>query len=127
MQRTTIYYDGACPLCRAEIAQYARQDTACALDLVDASDPAATLPPELDRDTALGRFHVTAADGRLLSGAEAFVEVWRRLPGWQALARVARLPGATPAMEGLYRAFLHLRPGVVRAFVMVQRLRRGRA
>jgi len=28
MPKTTIFYDGACPLCRAEIAQYERQDTA---------------------------------------------------------------------------------------------------
>lgn len=123
MPETTIYYDGDCPLCRAEIAHYARKDTARALTLVNVADPASMLPKGTDRAAALGRFHVTAADGRVLSGAAAFVEVWRRLPRWRVLARVARLPGVTLALEGGYRLFLPLRPVFVRAFVVLQDLR----
>jgi len=117
MAKTTVYYDGACPMCRAEIAQYARLDRAGALDLVDVADPASVLPEGTSRAEALARFHARSADGRLLSGARAFVEVWRDLPGWRWLARLARLPGAMWVMEAGYRLFLPLRPLVVRLFV----------
>lgn len=127
MSRTTIYYDGDCPLCRAEIAQYARLDRAGALALADVADPETAPPSGTDRRAALARFHVSTADGRVLSGAAAFVEVWRELPGWRWLARLARLPGALAAMELGYRVFLNLRPGVVWLFVRLQRMRVRRA
>jgi predicted DCC family thiol-disulfide oxidoreductase YuxK len=124
MAKTTVYYDGDCPLCRAEIAQYARLDEAGMLDLVNVADPASELPGSTSRADALARFHATSSDGRLLSGARAFVEVWQNLPGWRWLARFARLPGAIWLMEAGYRMFLPLRPAIVRLFVAVTR-RRG--
>jgi len=117
MAKTTIYYDGDCPLCRAEVAHYARKDTACALELIDVADTRTTLPEGTDRTTLLSRFHVTTPDGHLVSGAAAFVEVWRGLPGWRLLAGLARIPGVKLAMEGAYRLFLPLRPAIVRLFV----------
>jgi demethoxyubiquinone hydroxylase (CLK1/Coq7/Cat5 family) len=51
----------------------------------------------------------------LLSGAAAFVQLWRLLPGWQWLGRLGSLPGATPVLELAYRGFLHLRPAMQRA------------
>jgi predicted DCC family thiol-disulfide oxidoreductase YuxK len=60
------------------------------------------------------RFHVRAGDGRVLSGAAAFVEVWTRLPQWRWAARAASLPGAITALEFGYRMFLPVRPFVSR-------------
>ncbi|MFZ9759451.1 MAG: DCC1-like thiol-disulfide oxidoreductase family protein, partial [Burkholderiaceae bacterium] len=63
-----------------------------------------------ERQVLLARFHVEKSDGTRLSGAEAFVAMWSRLPGWRLLAWVARLPGVTTILEVLYRVFLKLRP-----------------
>ncbi|GGD44239.1 thiol-disulfide oxidoreductase DCC family protein [Sinisalibacter lacisalsi] len=123
MAKTTIYYDGDCPLCRAEIGQYARLDRDGALDLVNVADPASQLPEGTSRADALARFHARTRDGQLVSGARAFVEVWRDLPGWRWLAHIARLPGAIWLMEVGYRLFLPLRPAIVRLFVAVTRRR----
>lgn len=115
---TEIYFDGACPLCRTEIGHYRRQHGAEALRFVDVSDEAVgigqNLPPGLDRTRALTRFHVLRPDGRLVSGAEAFVAVWAALPrlGW--LARLAHLPGMMWMLERGYRLFLPLRPTLSR-------------
>ncbi len=124
MSKTTIYYDGACPLCRAEIAYYERKDSEGALNLVNVADPSSSLPTGTDRSQALARFHVSTEDDRVVSGAAAFVEVWRIVPGWRGLARLARIPGVTLLMEGAYRLFLPLRPLIVRAFVALKRSRR---
>ena len=118
--KTVVFYDGSCPLCRAEVGMYSDRDTAHALCLVDVSQKHVQLPPALSPEKAMKRFHVIASDGRLLSGAAAFIEVWRQLPGWHIAASLARLPGARPILDLAYRRFLILRPALVRLFVAVQ-------
>ena len=54
------------------------------------------------------------ADGQLVSGARGFIEVWQQLPGWKWLAKFAVIPGVPGIMEGMYRAFLKIRPGLQR-------------
>lgn len=117
MPKTTIYFDGDCPLCRAEISHYEKQDTEGALHLVNVADPETALPAGTDRDAALARFHVATASGRVVSGAAAFVEVWGKLPGWRWLARIARVPGVVAVLELGYRAFLPIRPLIVGIYV----------
>ncbi len=109
-----VYYDGGCPLCRSEIAHYRKLDTAGRVDFVDISSPAAETGPDLERKTALSRFHVRGRDGELESGAAAFVRLWRELPGWRWLAMTARVPGVVWLMERAYRGFLPLRPRLAR-------------
>ena len=123
--KIVVFYDGACPLCRAEVRQYGRSEGAQSLCLRDVSQPQAQLPAALSRAQAMARFHVLAADGRLLSGARAFIEVWRRLPAWRMAARVAAMPGMTVLLELGYRLFLRLRPAIVWAFVTARRMRAG--
>lgn len=114
--KSTVYYDGSCPLCRAEIGYYRRKDQAGGLGFVDVSETGAATPAGMTRQQAMGRFHVRAGDGRLVSGAAAFVEVWSRLPRWRWVARAAALPGALAGLELFYRMFLPVRPYVARLF-----------
>lgn len=108
--RPTVYFDGACPVCRREIALYQRQPGAEALCWVDA----AACPPEalgagLDRPAALARLHVRAADGRLVSGAAAFLAMWAALPRTAGLARLLDRPGLVRLLDAAYTGFLKLR------------------
>lgn len=107
---STIYFDGSCPLCQAEIGYYRRSDEAGALCFIDVSKTGADTPEGLTQRDAMARFHVRAADGRMLSGAAAFAEVWARLPKWRWAARIAALPGVLPVLELSYRVFLPVRP-----------------
>lgn len=95
----------------------AEQKNDSALCFVDISrDAGGDSTYAADRTMLLARFHVQRADGSRLDGAAAFVAMWRRLPGWHWLARLASLPGMLPLMELAYRGFLHLRP-VLQAIV----------
>ena len=106
----TVLYDGACPLCRREIGLYRDLQPDTPLCFADVSDAALPLPPGTTREQLLARFHVRASDGRMLSGAQAFLALWNVLPGWRWLARAGRVPGAAWAMEIVYRLFLRVRP-----------------
>ena len=110
----TVLYDGACPLCRREIGIYRGLQPDMPVCFADVSDASQALPPGTTREQLLARFHVRDADGRLLSGAQAFLALWATLPGWRWLARVGRLPGAAWAMERAYRLFLRARPALQR-------------
>lgn len=112
----TVYHDGACPLCAAEIRFYRASRGAEGIAFVDVGhdDAPATLGPDLTRNAARARFHVRGEDGRLASGAAGFVALWSHLQGWRWLARLASLPGMLPMAEIAYRLFLPLRPHLAR-------------
>lgn len=110
----TVLYDGACPLCRREIDIYRDLQASAPVCFTDVSDVAQPVPHGTSREQLLARFHVRTADGRLLSGAQAFLALWSALPGWRWLARIGRLPGAAWAMERVYRLFLRVRPALQR-------------
>ena len=40
LSKSTVYFDGSCPLCQAEIGYYRRKDQAGALCFVDVSETA---------------------------------------------------------------------------------------
>ena len=113
----TVYYDGSCALCRAEIGHYRKQDGSDAICFRDVSDETVALEPDVTRQQVMKRFHVRHADGTLTSGAEAFTGIWRLLPRWRWASRVAALPGVLPVLEFGYRAFLPVRPTVARVFI----------
>lgn len=108
----TVFFDGSCPMCRREVGVYQGLNASCPIDWLDVSSPEALPVDATTRARYMARFHVRQADGQLLSGAAAFVALWRRLPGWRWLARLASLPGVTPLLEWMYRGFLPLRPSL---------------
>jgi predicted DCC family thiol-disulfide oxidoreductase YuxK len=106
----TIYYDGACPICSREIAQYRKAEGGDRLAFVDVSTCAAeVLGPDLSRNAALSRMHVRRADGTLASGAAAFAELWQQLPKLAWAGRIASSTLVLPVLEVGYRAFLMIR------------------
>ncbi len=110
LQKTTVYFDGSCYLCRAEISYYQRKDHDRSLCFVNIAETSVTTPEGISQESAMKRFHVRTREGAILSGAAAFIEVWARLPGWRWVARAASLPGATKLLECGYRLFLPVRP-----------------
>jgi 3-demethoxyubiquinol 3-hydroxylase len=109
----TVFFDGGCPLCRREVGIYQRASVGLPVLWHDVDADNATLPVGLSRDQALSRFHVLKHSGeqvQLLSGAKAFTALWLQIPGWKWLGFLGSLPVICPALEGLYRFFLIVRP-----------------
>lgn len=105
----TVYYDGACPLCRAEIGLYRRQGAEARFIDLSKGEGA---PEEVGCAAALKRFHVRREDGVLVSGAAAFAALWKATPGWRLLGRIAAVPPFVWIGEALYRLFLIVRPAI---------------
>lgn len=101
----TTLYNGACPVCRTEIHHYRRIDQRRGGRLVFADvvgDPTAAAALGLDREDVKRRLHVLDRDGRLHVGVDAFLVLWRELPGYRWLGRIVGLPGVRTVAALVY-------------------------
>jgi 3-demethoxyubiquinol 3-hydroxylase len=111
-----IFYDGSCPICSKEVGIYRQQKARLTLEWVDVSHPEFVPPQGTSVTELMQRFHVQTTTGELLSCAQAFVYLWAQLPGWRALALLARLPGVLSTMEWAYQQLLKWRPQLQKIF-----------
>ena len=106
----TVFFDGACPVCSKEIAAYQKMSGGNTIDWVDASTCDSTLLGEgLERTDAMQRLHVRDSNGKLISGAAAFIEIWKKLPAFAWLAPLLSLRPVLAVLEFSYRIFLVVR------------------
>lgn len=106
MDKDTLYYDGHCPLCNAEIRRL-RRLAGPGLQLRDihelAQDPA--LPP---RDQLLRRLHLRTRDDATLVGLEANIAAWEHTP-FGGFWRWLRWPLVRPLAEIVYNRWALIR------------------
>lgn len=108
--RVTMYYDGGCPLCRREVAQYRRLDREGRVRWLDIHAQQAELAAEgITLDDAMARLHVRGPGGELHTGAAAFLVLWAEIPYFRGLARLVRALGLRPVLELGYRPFARWR------------------
>ena len=106
--KTTVWFDGACPLCLREISLMRRLDRAGAVEFVDLGEGVCPL----DRSAMLARFHAQPPGGEIVSGAAAFAVMWRAIPLLRPFGLIARNRLALWLLERAYRLFLHVRPSL---------------
>lgn len=92
----TVFYDGSCSVCAAEMDHYRAKNHGGRLIFIDVSadrfDPARygkTL------EEFMAQMYVLDAQGRFYRGVDAFAEIWRTLPGsgYRLLAGLIMAPG----------------------------------
>lgn len=72
----TLYYDGACPLCMAEMRNLMLRNTAGRLRFVDMAPAGFVAPAGAKREDLARLLHGQAADGRWLRGVDTFVAMY---------------------------------------------------
>ena len=107
MTSLTLYYDGLCPFCTAEMARLARWDAGHRhlLAFVDIAAPGfdpAFLGASMTELNA--QMHARRADGRVLVGVEAMLAAYT-LAGRGALVWPLRVPFLRTVLSWLYRLF----------------------
>jgi len=101
----TVFYNGACPVCRKHVARFQRISAGHPRLIAWADSyvaPWALRRWHVDPAEAVVRLYAVTYDGRLLSGAAAFARLWRELPGYRALGFIVGLPGIRQTADGLY-------------------------
>jgi predicted DCC family thiol-disulfide oxidoreductase YuxK len=79
LEKLTLYYDGACPLCQAEILFLSGRNKANLLEFIDINSE--LFEPErvgITCDAALAAMYGQYASGILIQGASVFSEAYRR-------------------------------------------------
>ncbi len=105
----TLFFDGTCPFCHAEMQRLARWNHAGHLAFVDIAEPGFDAAPlgvslaDLNRE-----LHGQRADGTLLVGIDSILAAYTLAgKGWLVLP--LRLHWLRPAWHSLYRAFARRR------------------
>tara|TARA_B100000795_G_C22791676_1_gene437273 strand:- start:1903 stop:2535 length:633 start_codon:yes stop_codon:yes gene_type:complete len=92
--RFTILYDGKCPLCAKEIKHYKNLAKSNEIDIVFLNlfdyTQLTTIGSLLERhdiklEDARKRMHIITEHEKVVRNAEAFVEIWRRMPYWRMI------------------------------------------
>ena len=116
LQKLTLFYDGACPLCQAEILFLSGRNQAGLLNFVDinskAYDP---LKVGVSCEEALAAMYGQYADGTLIHGVTVFPEAYRRAE-LQTLAWIFSRKSMQPVLKMGYRFFAKNRHAISRVF-----------
>ena len=78
MDKDTLYYDGACPLCRAEVNKLSKfaRDKLIVKNIHDLGDE--EVAP--DKSQLLSRLHLKTAHGQWMTGLSANIRAWHHTP-----------------------------------------------
>lgn len=93
LEKLTLFYDGACPLCQAEILFLSGRNQANLLDFVDInSDQFDPHKVGVSCEAALAAMYGQFESGKLIQGVAVFPEAYRRAN----LPRMAKLFSSKP-------------------------------
>ena len=86
-----VFFNNSCKICKAEIDLYKKENIK-EINWVDISDNQnAQIETNKDNKQLLRRLHVEK-DGKIFSGAKAFLLVWKNIPKYRVLYSIFGLP-----------------------------------
>jgi len=106
MNKDTLYYDGACPICSAEIGKLCKfaGDGLVVRDIHQLG-AGEDLP---DKERLLSRLHLQTADGQWITGLRANIRAWEHTP-FRRLWRILDWPLIRPVSHWCYEFWLRRR------------------
>jgi len=86
-----VYFNNSCKICKAEIDLY-KKEKVKQINWIDITDnQSARSDTNKNYKELLRRLHVKK-DGKIFSGAEAFLLVWKNIPKYKFLYKIFSLP-----------------------------------
>lgn len=108
---TTVYFDGLCPLCSREIDHYRKARGSDHLRFIDITHAGFDAAKEgVDPVQVHQVMHVRDQNGKLATGVDAFIEIWKVLPGYNWAARLANRTVPRGLLTVGYYIFAKIRP-----------------
>ena len=110
MKARRVYYNSACPVCRAGVDNQRDRmrgvDTGRDIEWCDiVKNPEALDGPGIGIDEVRRKLHVEDEQGRLHIGTDAFSALWLETPGRRWLGRMMTLPGLSQLSRWAYDRF----------------------
>lgn len=107
----SLYYDGLCVVCSAEINHYKKMRGSESIRFVDITDAHFNAKAEnLDPKKIHVELHAKDANGQMHVGVDAFILVWSRLEKLKWLSRLAQKSIAKAFLQLNYSLFVKIRP-----------------
>ena len=98
-----VYFNNSCNICKAEINLYKKQGIQD-IEWVDiTNNKIAELETQKNKKTLLRRLHVKNGNN-IISGAEAFLLVWKKIPKYRFLYKFFK----TPVIFNLFSFFYEI-------------------
>ena len=109
MDKDTLYYDGACPVCSAEIDKLVRFSKGRLIlkNIHELDDDEACM----DKSLLLSRLHLKTAEGRWITGLKANIRAWHHTP-FRYLWRMLDWPLINLVSHRCYEFWLRRRNGI---------------
>jgi predicted DCC family thiol-disulfide oxidoreductase YuxK len=99
-----VFYDGACPLCRREVAFLRKLDCRGRIRFTDLAAADFALPAGRSIEELMAEIHGRLPDGTWITGVEVFRRLYGAV-GFRWLVAPTRLPGVSHLMDWGYRVF----------------------
>lgn len=107
--RIKVYYNSACPVCRAGIDGQKDKTTACQVEWADVhADNQAVEEIGEELEYVRERLHLVDEQGVKRMGVDAFIVLWRHSPRERWKARLLSLPLINGLAQLGYKAFARL-------------------
>jgi len=100
-----VFYDADCTFCVRVIRRFAPVLSRHHFRVLPLQSPDARESLGLPDDQLLEEMRLRLEDGAVFGGADAVVEIARRIPWAWPLWALGRLPGAMPLLRAAYREF----------------------
>ena len=98
-----VFYDGECPFCAGTARRFERVLARRRIRLLPLQTPGAGVALRVSERDLLSEMRIRLADGAVVGGAAAVVEIARRIWWAWPLWALSRLPGAVRPMHAAYR------------------------
>jgi predicted DCC family thiol-disulfide oxidoreductase YuxK len=104
--RMKVYYNSACPVCKAGIEGQMEKGSSCEIQWADVhKDNALVSEVHAELEYVRERLHVVDERGELQVGFDAFLAIWRNSPTERWKASVMGLPVVKQVLRVLYNLF----------------------
>jgi predicted DCC family thiol-disulfide oxidoreductase YuxK len=104
-----VYYNSACPICRAGIADQRKRMKACGLNNIRWIDvhtnPEALNKSDVSLNQVREKLYVENTNGQLNVGLDAFICLWSQTKGQRWLAKLFQLPILNQFSHWTYNSF----------------------
>ena len=105
--KTKVYFNNSCSICRTEINEY-KKHSKDRIEWVDISTYKNS-ESETDKktDELYRRMHVLE-NGKIISGAESFLIIWKQIPKYNFLCKIFKNPVIFPLFNVVYEIIAYL-------------------